>query len=160
MPISEEQRAANDQRIADDIAKFGCHVISVFDPQEKDPTFSYSVGVYARTGAPEVIVIGVRPKLGHSMVNEYCRQVDAGMRHESSMQYADYLEGFNVYVEPAQAGLASVYMLGCNRYYKGASYPVVQLVYPTTEGIWPWEEGASEWFKANQPMLGRSRLAP
>jgi Domain of unknown function (DUF4262) len=151
----EERRAENDKRIADDVAQYGCHVISVFDPEEKLPTFSYSIGIQASSGAPEAIVIGVRPSLGHSMINEYNAQVRKGVKFERGIQYEGFLEGFNVYVEPAKPGLLSEYTLGCTRFYKGVRYGVVQLIYPTTSGIWPWQRAASEWFRSNQPMLGR-----
>lgn len=152
---SEERRAENDKRVAADVKKYGCHVISVFDPEEKLPTFSYSVGIQATSGAPEAIVIGVRPNLGHSMINEYNDQVRKGVRFERAKQYPGFLEGFNIYVEPAKAALLSEYTLGCTRFYKGMGYSVVQLIYPTTAGIWPWQKSASEWVKSNQPMLGR-----
>jgi len=152
---SDERRAENDQRVAADVEKYGCHVISVFDPEEKLPTFSYSIGIQATSGAPEAIVIGVRPKLGHSMINEYNAQVRKGVRFERATQYPGFLDGFSIYVEPAKGALLSGYTLGCNRFYKGSDYSVVQLIYPTTTGVWPWQKAASEWFKANQPMLGR-----
>jgi hypothetical protein len=152
---SEKRRAENDKRVAADVDKYGCHVISVFDPEEKLPSFSYSVGIQATSGAPEAIVLGVRPNLGHSMINEYNDQVRKGMRFERSVQYPGFLEGFNIYVESAKAALLSEYTLGCTRFYKGTDYSVVQLIYPTTEGVWPWQKAASEWFKLNQPMLGR-----
>ena len=155
MPTKEERRAENDKRVADNIAKYGCHVVSVFDPDGEEPTFSYSIGIYARFEAPEAIVIGVKPDLGHAMVNEYCRQVQSGMRFERGVQYAGFLEGFNIYVEAAKQARALEYTFGCGRYYDHDDYPVAQLIYPTTAGIWPWRAGASDWFRSNQPMLGR-----
>ena len=152
---SEERRAENDKRVAADVEKYGCHVISVFDPEEKLPTFSYSVGIQATSGAPEAIVIGVRQNLGHSMINEYNHRVRKGARFQRAVQYPGFLDGFNIYVEPAKAALLSEYTLGCTRFYKGEDYSVVQLIYPTTSGVWPWHKAASEWFKSNQPMLGR-----
>lgn len=152
---SEERRAENDKRVAADVDKYGCHVISVFDPEEKRPSFSYSVGIQATSGAPEAIVLGVRPNLGHSMINEYNDQVRKGVRFERSVQYPGFLEGFNIYVESTKSTLLSEYTLGCTRFYKGTDYSVVQLIYPTTDGVWPWQKAASEWFKSNQPMLGR-----
>ena len=71
MTQDEDRRAANDRRVADDIRRFGCHVISVFDPHEQLPTFSYSIGIQETTGCPEAIVVGLSPKLGASMINEY-----------------------------------------------------------------------------------------
>ena len=157
MSTPEERRAANDERVANDIRTHGCHVISVFDPEEQTPTFSYSIGIQARTGAPEVIVIGVRPNLGHSLVNEYNRQVTEGARFERGVAYAGFLDGFSVYFEPAKTSLLRDYTLGCDRYYKGKDYAVVQLVYPSTAGVWPWQSQASDWFRQHQPMLGRRR---
>jgi hypothetical protein len=155
--MPEERRAANDLRVAENIAKFGCHVISVFDPEEKHPTFSYSVGIQATSGAPEAIVIGVRPELGHFMINEYNRQVQSGVTFQRGVLYSGFLEGFKIYVEPAKPKVVSEYTLGCTRFYKGAAYSVVQLIYPTTSGEWPWNKAASEWFRSNQPLLGRKR---
>jgi len=151
----EEKRAENDKRVADDVARFGCHVISVFDPEEKLPTFSYSVGIQASSGAPEAIVIGLRPNLGHSMINEYNDQVRRGAQFERGSRYQGFLEGFDIYIEPAKPALVSEYTLGCTRFYAGSHYRVVQLIYPTTSGIWPWQKAASAWFRSNQAMLGR-----
>lgn len=150
-----DRRAENDKRVANDIREYGCHVISVFDPEEKQPTFSYSVGIQETTGAPEAIVIGVRSNLGHFMVNEYKRQVQSGIQFKRGVLYPGFLEGFSIYVEPVKSKQLLEYTLGCARYYKSKPYSTVQLVYPSTAGVWPWQSGASEWFKANQVMLGR-----
>lgn len=151
----EERRLENDKRVARDVEKYGCHVISVFDPDEQFPTFSYSVGIQRTCGAPEAIIIGVRPSLGHSVINEYNDQVRRGVRFKRGKQYSGFLEGFNIYVEPAEPKLLAEYTLGCDRFYKGEPYSVVQLIYPTTTGVWPWHKAASVWFRSNQPMLGR-----
>lgn len=153
----EERRAANDERVTNDVRQFGCHVISVFDPEEKSPYFSYSIGIFETSRAPEVIVVGLKPSLGGQMVNDYNRRVRAGAVFERGRLYDGFLEGFPVYIEPARRSSLTEYTLGCDRYYKGAPYPVVQIVWPSTAGVWPWQANASEWFKANQPMLGRKR---
>lgn len=157
MAISEEERAANDARVAADVREYGCHVLSVFDPEEKQPTFSYSIGIQESAGVPEMIVLGLRPALGHSLVNAYCRRVRAGERFERGRRYAGFLDGFEVYFEPVPARRAAEYLLGCERYYAGRPYSTVQLIYPSTAGAWPWRKRASAWFVANQPMLGRRR---
>ena len=90
------------------------------------------------------------------VVNEYNRQVRDGKRFVRGELYSGFLEGFSVYIEPAQKRQLTDYTLGCNRYYGDKSYDVVQIVYPNTAGIWPWNKSASQWFKSNQPMLGRA----
>src|SRR4026209_827370 len=124
MPISDERRAANDQRVAEDVREYGCHVISVFDPQEKRPFFPYSVGIFETSGVPEAIVVGLAPKLGCSIVKTYNPQVRAGTRFLRGRLYEGFIDGFSVYVEPANSDLLADYTLGCDRYYKGTAYSV------------------------------------
>lgn len=152
---SQDDCTDDDRRIAADIEKYGCHVINVFDPEEKLLSFSYSIGIQVSTGAPEAIVLGVRSKLGHAMINRYNERVRRGMRYERSIQYPEFIEGVNIYIEPAKVDRFAEYTLGCTRFYKGKDYSVVQLIYPSTAGVWPWQKAASPWFKSNQPMLGR-----
>lgn len=154
---SEERRAANDKRVLNDVKEYGCHLISVFDPEEKHPNFTYSVGIFETSKAPEAIVIGLGSSLGADMINEYNRQVRNGVVFKRGQPYEGFLEGFSVYIEPAKPNALSEYTLGCDRFYKGAPYPTVQIVWPSTTGIWPWQKRALDWFKDNQPMLGRKR---
>lgn len=157
MSTTPEQRAENDLRVAENIRKYGCHVISVFDPEEKLPNFSYSIGIQETTGAPEALVIGLSVKLGHAVINEYLRQLRSGIAFARGVPCTGFLDGFPVYVEPARKKNLSEYTLGCERYYGRKPFRVVQIIYPTTSGIWPWEKEASEWFRNLQPMLGRLR---
>jgi Domain of unknown function (DUF4262) len=110
---AEQRRARSDDRVAADIQKYGYHVVSVFDPEQKLPTFCYSIGIQATCGSPEAIVLGVRPELGHFMINEYKDQVSKGARFERGQRYPGFLEGFQVYVEPAKAALLSEHTYGC-----------------------------------------------
>lgn len=159
MTITDADRAANDERIARDIAHHGCHVISVFDPEEKLPVFAYTIGVTESAGAPEAIVFGLSRNLGHSLLNEYCRRARAGERFARGTKVGGFLEGFPVLFEPVRASRHAEYTLGCARRYGRLSleYAVVQVVWPSTRGVWPWEKAASEWLVANQPLLGRKR---
>lgn len=157
MTTLEERRIASDKRVVDNICKYGCHVLSVFDPEEKHPNFTYSIGIQETTGAPEVLVVGIRSELGHSMVSEYHAQLKKGVQFKRGVLYQGFLEGFAVYVEPVKPQNLSEYTGGCNRYYKEKHYSVVQLIYPSTTGVWTWQSLATTWFKVNQPMLGRKR---
>jgi hypothetical protein len=156
MKHTDADRAANDKKVAANIQEFGCHVICVADPEEKSLPFSYSIGIQASTGEPEAIVIGVRPSLGSYMINEYNRQLREGIRFKRGTLYEGFLDGCSVYIEPARQKLLSEYNLCCQRYYHDTPFSVVQIVYPTTQGIWPWQKSASDWFKTNQPILGRA----
>jgi hypothetical protein len=157
MAITERQRKLNDERVKEDIRDFGCHVIGVVDPDAKQPSFTYSVGIQESASAPEAIVLGLPTALGAGLINEYKRQVQSGRRFLRGTPYRGFLENHSVYFEPVRSKVAVKYTLGCTRYYGEDGYALVQIVYPTTDGVWPWQHGASECFIANQPMLGRVR---
>jgi Domain of unknown function (DUF4262) len=156
MKYSEADREASDQLIAKNISEFGCHIYSIFDPEEKSQSFTYSIGIEASTGEPEAIVMGVRTTLGGHMINEYDRQLREGVRFKRGTLYDGFIDGFQVYLEPARSNLLGEYTLGCERYYRDAPFSVVQIVWPSPQGVWPWQKSASDWFKTNQPMLGRA----
>ncbi len=158
MKGKSEQQAAYNQRVAHDIAKFGCHIMSVFDPERQELDFTYSIGIQETSSAPEAIVIGVKPELGHAMVSRYHRLVRDGVIFEPGVLQNGFLENFPIYVEPVTSPQVYDLILGCVKYYGGTKCKVVQLIYPTVEGVWPWEATASEWFIKNQPMLGRARI--
>jgi hypothetical protein len=156
-PPTKRQLSDNDKRVARDIERYGCHVISVFDPRGRLPFFSYSIGIQDSSAAPDVIVIGLRPELGGYLVNEYNRQVRKGKRFKRGRRYEGFLEGFPVYIEPARMERVRRYAYGCARYYDGRDYSVVQLIFPSTKGVWPWNKSASKSLVKIQPMLGRLR---
>jgi len=59
-----------ERNILKNIEEHGCSVTSVVDPDEKEPSFTYSIGIAKSSGAPEVIVFGLNTKLSGWMVNE------------------------------------------------------------------------------------------
>jgi len=155
MPTSAERRAAADKQVAENIRKYGCHVYSVSDPTQEQPSFSYSIGIQETTGVAEAIVFGLPSNLGHSMINEYLDQVRNGTRFESGVLYPGFLKGFEIYIEPTDASTLTDYTLGCTRFYGDKPYSVVQLIWPSTSGVWPWQQEASEWLRLNQPLFAR-----
>lgn len=144
-----------EQKVLDDIEMYGCHVIHVLE-DEKEPPFSYSVGVQRTSGAPEVIVIGLQRPIAHFVVNEYNRRVRTGERFAPGARYDGFLERFPVQLEVVAPKHFDGYLGWDEWFYGGRNFHALQLVYPTTDGVWPWEPGASEWFRRHQPILSES----
>lgn len=141
-----------DQEILENIARFGCSVIHI--PAEDDlPPFSFSVGLTKTTAAPELIVIGLRQELAHVIINDYQERLRSGEIFRAGERYAGFLEGFDVMLARVAESFYDEY-LGYNlRFYDGANFEALQLIYPNTQGIWPWEHEADAWFRARQPLL-------
>ena len=150
--VQEQSMDAGEQRAIADIEQYGCHVIHVMEEGELPP-FAYSVGIEKTSKAAELVVIGLKRPLAHSIINGYNRRVRGRERFEAGQVVSGFLEGFNCHlrlVHPSHYGEYFGYDLW---FYKGTGFRVLQLVYPTVEGIWPWEAAASEWFRARQPIL-------
>jgi len=143
---------AGEKKALADIEKYGCHVIHVLEDEE-GPPFSYSVGVQKTSGAPEVIVIGLKQHVAHFLVNEYNRRIRAGERFDAGARYEGFLEGFRVQFEVVTPDHFDDYVGWDKWLYGGRNFQVLQMIYPTTDGIWPWEATASEAFRQRQPIL-------
>jgi len=143
-----------DDRTREDIAKHGCTVMHVMEEGELPP-FAYSIGITQQTGAPEVVAIGLKRPMAHSVVNEYNRRVRAGEHFECGKFYSGFLEGFDVFVEEAPLEAYEDYFGQNIDFYGGTNFKVLQLIYPTTKGIWPWANDAPESFRKWQPILAR-----
>jgi hypothetical protein len=145
-----------EQNLLKHIEQFGCSVTSVFDPEGEDPPFSYSIGVAKSCGAPELIVVGLDSKLGHALVNLYNERAQAGERFLPGVPYTGFLEGFPVQFVPVTREHRETHMLSACWLHGGSSFEALQLIWPSTEGAWPWEPDASEWLRANQPLLSEA----
>jgi hypothetical protein len=141
-----------DRKIEENIERFGCSVMHIAAENELPP-FAFSVGITRTCGVPEVVVIGLKEPIAHSVVNEYNRRVRAGTEFRPGERYAGFIEGFDVLAQKVDKAFYGEYF-GYNLWlYGGPHFEVVQLVYPNTSGVWPWEPSASEWFRSWQPVL-------
>jgi hypothetical protein len=111
--------------------------------------------VQKSSGAPEVMVIGLKQPIAHFVVDEYNRRVGAGERFVPGARYDGFLDGFQVQLEVVAPKHFDEY-LGWDKWlYGGKNFEALQIIYPTTNGVWPWESGASDWFRQRQPILSQ-----
>ena len=150
-----------DQRTKDDICKYGCSVMHVFDTEGDLPPFAYSIGIQQETGAPEVVVIGLKRPMAHSVINEYNNRVREGERFEVGKYYEGFLEGFEIYIGAVPPSVYSDYFGQNIDFYDGRDFQVLQVIYPTTKGVWPWADDAqSRSFIGNLFLQRRARTMP
>ena len=84
-----------EREILQNIDEDGWHSTSVVDPHGNEPTFSYSVGFTRTLACPEFIVIGLEPKLMHSMLSETFLQIRGGKPPEEGAHWTGLLDGFH-----------------------------------------------------------------
>jgi len=150
---NREARDADEAKALADIEAYGCHILYVLADDEHPP-FAYSVGVEHNFKVPELVIIGLKPELSQSIINEYCRRVRNGERFSIGQRASGFLGGgFDCQFGAVHPDHYPEHFGWDIWFYDGPDFRIVQLVYPTTLGIWPWDSEADEWFRKWQPLL-------
>ena len=149
-----------EQQCVDDIAEFGCHILKVFDNKGELPDFAYSVGFPISVGQPEVIILGLRLELMHSMINEICRQCREDGLVLSDGAVLEDLIGGHVCVAKHCTDQAAIDEFLCwagwyhRTLHKTEVSEFYQIVWPGAKnGLFPWDEGAAQEVIDAQPAL-------
>ncbi|CDX12412.1 conserved hypothetical protein [Mesorhizobium sp. ORS 3324] len=136
-----------------DIEEYGCHILYVLE-EDEHPPFAYSVGIEHNFKAPELVIVGLKPELSQSIINEYCRRVRNGEKFSIGQRASGFLGGgFDCQFGSVHLDQYPEHFGWDIWIYDGPDFRVMQLVYPNTSGIWPWDAEADEWFRKRQPLL-------
>lgn len=57
-----------DKKLLSDIDSHGWHVLKIMD-DDNGSSFCYSVGLFKTFNHPEIIIIGLKPDLAHTLIN-------------------------------------------------------------------------------------------
>lgn len=60
------------RRLLADAEEHGAAVVHIAGDRT-GPPFAFSVGLWRRCGSPEVVAVGMPPKVAHTVLNEYIR---------------------------------------------------------------------------------------
>ena len=157
--MSDRPLTDYETQIIENVKEYGCQVISVSDPDEALPSFSYSIGFWETVEQPEVIILGLPSNMGHFAINETLRQCQEGL------QLADWqpIEGlFEEYDVTCVARAVDGHHL-VPEYFNSAIWyrnfrtgkpldGAMQLVW-SYDGLLPWDDGAPAELLEDQPLL-------
>jgi hypothetical protein len=59
-----------EQKALNDIEKYGSHVMNVMEG-DGEPSFTYSIGINKKQNKPDIVILGLKSELAHSMANNY-----------------------------------------------------------------------------------------
>ena len=150
---NREARDADEAKALADIEEYGCHILYVLE-EDEHPPFAYSVGIEHNFNVPELVVIGLKPELSQTIINEYCRRVRGGERFSIGERASGFLGGgFDCQFGAVHPAHYPEYFGWDIWFYDGPDFRTMQLIFPTTSGIWPWDPEADEWFRKRQPLL-------
>jgi len=147
-----------ERRAIDDIRKYGVHILHIFDGEGKDPSFSYTVGLWHTHHHPEIIIIGLKEDLRHTLLNNLNYHIGHGRMFTDGLSAKDVLDGYTCYFQEFTEEHFRDY-LGWDRwFYEGNNFKAVQMLWPSVHGIYPWDDQASEELKWTQPILTKKPL--
>jgi hypothetical protein len=155
----ERAKVGTEKKMLDDIRAFGLHWLSIFDPENSERVFCYSVGLWHTHNHPEVIIFGLDRTLSGQILNGINRDISDGKSFEAGLSSMDCLEGFRCYFETFPKEQYRDHLGMARWFYGGDHFPAVQMLWPTTSGIFPWQANASEPFKKMQPVFSNLPLS-
>ena len=132
-----------EKKTLSDVRKYGLHVINVLE-DENGPGFSYSIGLFENYGHPEIIIIGLRQDLAHTLLNNMAYDIKEGEAFNSGQYYDSVLDGYHCYFGKVSKSHYKDYVGWALWFYQGTDFPLVQCVYPTVSGKFPWDEDFPE----------------
>ncbi|EWH08602.1 hypothetical protein DS2_16689 [Catenovulum agarivorans DS-2] len=141
-----------DQKALNDIEEYGCHIINVMEG-DNEPSFTYSIGINQKQNKPDLIIVGLKRELAHSIVNNYKDRLLAGETFETGQYYSDFLGGFDVFFIEVDKSHYKEYLGWGLWLNNGDDFKMLQLIWPTTDGVWPWDSDKSEFYEWAQPIL-------
>src|SRR5260370_5880693 len=119
----------NDQKLLDDVAEYGWHVMKVLD-QPDTPGWAYSIGLHRTFDHPEVLIFGQDMDLMHSMINTIGDGVSAGKTFEVDGRYPDLIEAYSCTFRPVKSLWYEAFLGFAMWFYGGARYPGLQWFWP------------------------------
>lgn len=141
-----------DRKTLADIKRVGWAVLLV-EGEEEHPEFAYSVGLFESYGVPEVLVIGLKHAIMHSMINDLGTRAKEGHAEPADAWVDGLLEGHQCFLTHMPTSAYREYLGYACWFYRGLAFPCLQCIWPTTLGIFPWQ---AEWpigLQKRQPIL-------
>lgn len=146
-----------DRHILGTIRKDGWYPVHVA-PRGQEAEFSYSVGLYANYGQPEVVVVGMPPAVAQQFLDNLAARVrQADPPFALYQGYEGIAEDSRIaFVPVAQRHVPGHFDYG-GWFYRsvGVDVPFVQMVWPDASGRFPWERGYDPVYAAVQPLLNK-----
>ena len=143
---------ANDQKLLDDVAEYGWHVVKVLEDSDS-PGWAYSIGLHRNFSHPEIIVFGQDVDLMHSIINSIGKDVRSGKQFQVDGKYADLIEDYLCTVRNVHPVWYEFFTGYATWFYDGVDYPVLQCFWPDFDGRYPWEENFNQDLLRAQPLL-------
>ena len=145
----------SEQRVVDDVAKFGWHCVHILAEGEA-PEYSFTVGLFHSYRHPELIIFGLSSKVAHQILTTAANAAKSGQALDLSQPTDELLNNYSCCFVEVPPSEYYEHVGFCRWYYEGNSFPLYQIVWPSRSGLFPWHSQAPEAFRVSQPVLGHA----
>jgi hypothetical protein len=113
--------------IAEDVAKFGFHVVQVDGVNEAE-NYSYTVGLFHNFDHPELVIKGLSPNKAFILLSYFVRQIRAGRDCSTQKGYENLIANCIIkFNEPSGKENYSNYLEAANDFYDSIQFPVYNI---------------------------------
>lgn len=134
------------------IQKHGWHANGI--PGEgSSPAWTYSVGLFAKYGQPELIVFGLEIATMHEMISRYADLLQAGKEYGDGVKLDGIIPGQSCVLREVHAPWREPLLRSASWYYHYQEYPVLQCFWPDRHGYFPWDDHCNKRSRKVQPLL-------
>jgi hypothetical protein len=119
------------------------------------PGYTYTVGLTAATGFPEVVVMGLTPAASRGLIDLVADLVRGGVHLPLGVALVGVLEhDLRCILAPVNVSEWSpLFSTGCV-WHRSDQFAMVQLLWPDRSGALPHEEAFAEHLRYAQPVIG------
>jgi hypothetical protein len=142
----------DETRLVDDVEKYGCHVIQVRE-EGGFPGWSYTVGLSDILKCPELIVLGLKEDVAHSLLNECARRLQQGLRFEQGSRARELLANVECEFKEVEKRWLKQTMGYAVWFYGGEDFSALQCIYPDLNNHFPWDDAFDVKWRNRQPLL-------
>ena len=153
LDLPESDLDASERGFLSVIREHGWFNTRVFDPEQKEPDFSYSTGFFSSTGFPEIIVFSLPKQVSHDILWDIYRDISEGNAPAKATKISGVFGHHEAVLLPVSIAAYEEHLGWSRWFYQGSDFPCLQLIWPDREGRFPWDAGFDPEFAEKQPDL-------
>lgn len=109
----------------------------------EQPPFTYTIGLTAGHGHPELLLTGLPDELAGRIANEVGMRVRDGETFSPHGRYSGILSGYDVVMLPIPNAHRRDEFVLARRLFPDLEFDALQVAWPDADGRFPWEEGST-----------------
>jgi hypothetical protein len=155
MESEDNHNCVDDDKLLDDIKKFGWTVILI-ETSDYLPGFGYTVGLWKNYNHPELISFGLSTETLHAILNIGGEIVKSGTQLLKHKTYDDFFENGPAQFLNVDHANTPDYFGYAIWFNDSSDFPAMQLIWTDRNKRFPWEADFEEEFIFKQPLLDRN----